>query len=89
MFKLVEASPPPEGTPAAMCFGVFGPAGYLRFVKTFELAGGICVVIPRTRNLGLLVLGPILVNIIAFHVFSASPKELLNPMLLIIIALAV
>jgi hypothetical protein len=45
--------------------------------------------IPRLRNIGLLVLGPIIVNILAFHIFVAGGfKDLLNPMLLIIIALA-
>ncbi len=88
LFNLVKMPPPPEGTPAAMFFGAFGPTGYMTFVKVFELLGGILVAIPRTRNLGLLVLGPILVNILAFHIFIADPKGLLDPMLLIIVALA-
>ena len=88
LFNLVEAPPPPAGTPAAMFFGAFGPTGYLTFVKVLELTGGILVAIPRTRNLGLLVLGPIIVNILAFHVFVGSPKELLNPMLIGIVLLA-
>jgi putative oxidoreductase len=78
LFKLVEMPPPPEGTPAAMFFGAFGPTGYLTFVKVCELLGGILVAIPRTRNFGLLVLGPIIVNILAFHTFIGDPRELLN-----------
>jgi uncharacterized membrane protein YphA (DoxX/SURF4 family) len=88
LFNLVKAPPPPEGSPAAMFFAAFGPTGYLTFVKVFELIGGILVAIPRTRSLGLLVLGPIIINIIAFHLFITSPKDLLNPMILIIVALA-
>lgn len=88
LFNLVKMPPPPEGTPAAMFFGAFGPTGYMTFVKVFELLGGILVAIPRTRNLGLLVLGPILVNILAFHIFVSDPKGLLDPVLLIIVALA-
>ena len=88
LFNLVQAPPPPAGTPAAMFFGAFGPTGYLTFVKVLELVGGILVAIPRTRNLGLLVLGPIIVNILAFHIFVSSPKELLNPMLIGIVLLA-
>ena len=53
-----------------------------------ELLGGILVAIPRTRNLGLLVLGPIIVNIIAFHIFITGGAQLLNPMLIVIIVLA-
>ena len=41
--------------------------GFMSYVKFFELVGGILVAIPRTRNFGLLVLGPIIINIIAFH----------------------
>ena len=78
----------PEGSPTAMFFGAFGPTGYLTFVKVFELIGGILVAIPRTRNLGLLVLGPIIVNILAFQIFVAKGKDLLNPMVLLVVVLA-
>jgi hypothetical protein len=47
-------------------------------VKTFEFVGGILVMIPRLRNIGLLLLGPVIVNILAFHVLIGDPKELLN-----------
>ncbi len=47
----------------------FGPTGYMTFVKILELLGGLLVIVPKTRNFGLLILGPILVNILAFHVF--------------------
>jgi len=29
---LVKMPPPPEGRPAALFFGVFGPTGYMTFV---------------------------------------------------------
>jgi putative oxidoreductase len=89
LFNLVKAPPPPEGSPAAMFFGAFAPTGYLTFVKVLELVGGLLVMIPRLRNLGLLVLGPIVVNIVAFHLFLGGGfKDFLNPMLLIIIVLS-
>ncbi|MEO8353951.1 MAG: hypothetical protein ABI680_19660 [Chthoniobacteraceae bacterium] len=88
LFNLVEAPPPPEGTPAGMFMGAFGTTGYMTFVKVLELIGGILVAIPRTRNFGLLVLGPILVNILAFHVFIMKGATLLDPMLIIIVLLA-
>ena len=89
LFNLVKMPPLPEGTPVAMFFAAFGPTGYMKFVKVLELAGGLLVMIPRLRNLGLLVLGPIIVNILAFHIFIGGGfKDLLNPMLLLIIALA-
>jgi uncharacterized membrane protein YphA (DoxX/SURF4 family) len=74
--------PPPEGTPLAQFLGAFGPTGYLTFVKVLEVTGGVLVALPHTRNLGLLVLVPILVNIVAFHVLVVgSSSGLLEPML--------
>ena len=78
----------PEGSPIAHFMGAFGPTGYMSFVKVFELTGGIVVMIPRLRNFGLLLLGPVIINIIAFHTFITGGEGLLNPMLDIIIVCA-
>ena len=88
LFHLVKMPPPPDGTPAAMFMGAFIPTGYMTFVKVLELTGGILVAIPRTRNFGLLILGPIIVNILAFHVFITKGDGLLNPMIIVIVMLA-
>ena len=73
----------PEGSPIAHFMAAFGPTGYFKFVKTFELVGGLVVMIPRLRNFGLLLLGPIVVNIVAFHLFIGGGfKDFANPMLL-------
>jgi uncharacterized membrane protein YphA (DoxX/SURF4 family) len=88
LFHLVQMPPPPEGSPAAMFFGAFGPTGYMTFVKVLELVGGILVAIPRARNFGLLILGPILVNILAFHVFLTKGAGLFDPMIIGIVVLA-
>lgn len=87
LFNLVK---PPETMPElAMKFmEVFAPTGYLTFVKVLELIGGILVAIPRTRNFGLLILGPILVNILAYHAFIMKGQGLFEPMMIIIVALA-
>jgi uncharacterized membrane protein YphA (DoxX/SURF4 family) len=87
-FKLVDAPPPPAGSPAAQFMGVFYPTHYLDFVKVCELLGGILVAVPATRRLGLLFLGPIILNILAFHTFITKGEGLGNPMLLLIVALA-
>lgn len=73
--------PPPEGSAPAHFFAAFGPTGYLTFVKVLEVLGGVLVAVPKTRNLGLLALGPIVVNILAFHLFVAR-DGILDPMLL-------
>ncbi|HUK82009.1 MAG TPA: hypothetical protein VLZ12_05185 [Verrucomicrobiae bacterium] len=88
LFHLVPIPQMPEGTPIAHYMAAFAPTGLMTFVKVCELAGGILVAIPRTRNLGLLVLGPIIVNIIMFHLCITSAKDLINPMLDAIIVLA-
>lgn len=89
LFNLAPVPEVPEGTPLAMFLGAFGPTGYLTFIKVCELLGGILVAIPRTRNFGLLVLGPIIVNILAFHTFITGPASLLNSMVILVSLLAV
>jgi putative oxidoreductase len=72
LLNLVHPPPPPAGSPVAQFMGVFYPSGWLTFVKICELIGGILVVIPKTRNFGLLFLGPIVLNILAFHLLVAK-----------------
>jgi hypothetical protein len=88
LLNLVPTPEIPEGTPMAHFMAAFGPTGYLTFVKVMEVTGGILVAIPRTRNFGLLVLGPIIVNILAFHIFITDGVGLLEPTLIIIVLLA-
>jgi hypothetical protein len=88
-FKLyTPPEPPPPGSPTAMFMGAFIPTGYMDFVKCFEILGGILVAIPKTRNFGLLVLGPIIINILAFHTFVEKGNGLVNPILIVIVLLA-
>lgn len=68
-FHFFQLPMPPEGSPPAMFMGAMIPTGYFAFVKVLEITGGILVAIPTTRRLGLLVLGPVVVNILCFHVF--------------------
>jgi hypothetical protein len=85
--KFLPIPQPPEGSPAAMFLGGMFASGMLAFVKVLEILGGVLVAVPRTRNLGLLVLGPIIVNIFAFHLFFFGPASLLDPMMIGIAAL--
>jgi hypothetical protein len=78
----------PKDTPIAAFMAAFGPTGYMTFVKVLELLAGLLLLVPKTRNIGLLILGPIIVNILAFHQFVAK-DGILQPMLLGIAALAV
>ncbi|MDX2226517.1 MAG: hypothetical protein SFY92_05390 [Verrucomicrobiae bacterium] len=84
LLRLVAMPPLPEGTPAALFMGAFAPTGYLTFVKVLEVFGGILLMIPFTRNFGLLIIGPIIVNILAFHVFIMGGATLADPVLIVI-----
>lgn len=78
----------PEG-PVTLFMGAFGPTGYMAFIKVLELLGAVLVIIPFTRNLGLLVLGPIIVNILAFHVFITKGLDTTQPVAVIMVILIV
>ncbi len=68
--------------------GALAPTGYFTMVKIFELLGGILVAVPKTRNYGLLILGPILVNILAYHSFLAKGEGIFSPIIIVIVVLS-
>jgi putative oxidoreductase len=74
---------PLPGSPAAAFMDAFVPTGWFIVVKICELVGGILVAIPKTRNLGLLALGPIVVNILCFHVLVMKGAGLMGPPLIV------
>lgn len=88
LLHLAPMPPLTPGSPAAMFMGALGPTGYMTFVKICELIGGILVAIPVTRNFGLLVLGPIVVNILCYHVFIMKGEGLVGPPLLVAVLAA-
>lgn len=88
LLKLVTIPAEAAGSPAAHFMSALGPTGYMSFIKVLEVLGGVLVAVPRTRRLGLLVLGPIIVNILAYHLFVMAGKGLFQPPLLILVALA-
>ena len=81
--------PPPAGSPPALFMAALVPTGYFTFIKIIELIGGILVMIPKLRNIGLLFLGPVIVNILAFNIFLEKGADLGNPMLIGVCLLAV
>lgn len=87
--KFIPMGDPPAPTsPTGMFFGAVATTGFLTFVKILEILGGIAVAVPRTRNLGLLILGPIIVNILAFNVFIAGGGAIFQPPVIVISLLA-
>jgi putative oxidoreductase len=59
---------PPPGSLVAQFMGVMGPSGWMHHVGFFQLLGGLLVLIGGTLPLGLCILGPIIVNILIFHI---------------------
>lgn len=85
--KFLPIPSPPEGSAAAAFMGAMYSTGYLTFVKVLEIIGGVLIAIPKTRNIGLLILGPIVINILAFNVFIA-PGGYTQPPVILVCALS-
>ena len=64
--KFIPMPAPPED---ALKFFIAIGAGWMGLIKILEIIGGVLVAIPKTRNFGLLILGPIVVNILACNLF--------------------
>ena len=86
--KFLPVPTPPAGSPAAFFMGGMYASGFLAFVKVLEILGGLFVALPQTRHLGILILGPIIVNIAAFNYFFFGPKALLQTPVLLVCSLA-
>lgn len=87
-FIPMPADPSPADAPHKLFMAALFPTNYLAFVKVLEILGGLLVALPKTRNIGLLVLGPIVVNILAFHVFLTKGAGLVGaPLLIAVVAL--
>ena len=65
----IPMPPPPEGSPLFLFMGALYPTGYLAAVKVLELSGGILVATGRFTSVGLLILGPIILNILFVDLF--------------------
>ena len=76
------------GSPPALFFGAMAGTGYMAFIKICEILGGILVAIPKTRNLGLLILGPIVINIFAIKFLMFGRAATLDVKILGICGLA-
>lgn len=66
--------PPKEGR-AAQFMGAINGSGYMAVVYLLQIAGGALLLGNFHVPLGLLLLGPVVVNIVLFHVFL-DPKAM-------------
>ena len=60
--------PIPDGSLPARFMGVMGPSHWMALTGLFQVFGGVFVLLGRTAPIGLALLGPLLVNILAFHI---------------------
>jgi putative oxidoreductase len=80
---------PPMPVPAQKFNEATMPTGFMHYVKFFELLGGLLLLVPKLRNFGLLILGPIIINIVAFHAFLAGFQGPALPILAVICLAAI
>jgi putative oxidoreductase len=76
---------PPMQGPAGDFAGAMAKTGYMQAVGAFQVAGGLILLIGRFVPLGLTLLGPVIVNILLFHV-CMDPSGL--PMAIIVAVMA-
>lgn len=87
-FHFIPIPPFPEGSSAAAFMGAMYMTGFLTVVKGLEVAGGLLLLTGRFTNLALVLLGPVIVNIVLFHVFLVGGGYAM-PVLLSVLALVV
>jgi putative oxidoreductase len=62
-------TPPMQGQPAAF-IGALISSGYIYAIAALQMLGGLCLLIgARFVPLGLTLLGPVIVNIVFYHIF--------------------
>ena len=67
-FNFIPMGPmPPADSPVGKWMSVMLQTGWMHHVSFFQVLGGLLVLIGGTAPLGLVILGPILVNILTFH----------------------
>lgn len=75
---------PPASGQAGAFLGAMFVSGYLAVIKALEVVGGLLVLSRRSLPLGLLVLGPIIININLYDLFLSkgfNPPALLAAVL--------
>jgi putative oxidoreductase len=82
--KFIPVPPPPEG-PAGAFIGAMFTSGYLAVVAALQVIGGALMFSRRCAPIGLLILGPIVVNICLFHLLL---DHIFNPIAALVTALS-
>ena len=68
-FHFIPMGPmPPADSPVGKWTGVMMQSGWMLHVAFFQVLGGVLVLIGGTAPCGLVILGPIIANILMFHI---------------------
>jgi uncharacterized membrane protein YphA (DoxX/SURF4 family) len=78
--------PPPKGELAGEFMKALFVSHYLYAVKCFEISGGLLLLTGRFTPLGLTLVGPVIINILFFHLFL-DPSGLPLAIILAVLAL--
>lgn len=65
--------PPPQGELAQKFMGAMFTTYLFKVVAITQIIGGVLLMIPKTAFIGLLMMLPIVVNIVGFHLFHDMP----------------
>ena len=72
-FHFIPMGPlPPPDSPAGMFFAAVSTTGYMKVVFLFQIIGGLLLLLNFLPVLGLVILCPIILNIVLFHVTMAK-----------------
>jgi uncharacterized membrane protein YphA (DoxX/SURF4 family) len=85
--KFFNYMPPPKEMPENVMkmFGAFMQIGWLMpLIAIAEILGGLLLIFPKTRALGVLVIFPVMVGILVSH-FTVAPEGLLIPAIMAVI----
>ena len=82
--QFIPIPPAAEGSPAAGFMGAIYGSGFLTLVKVLELVAAVLLLSGRYVNLALTLLGPIVVNILLFHVMIKQADHALSVVIAIL-----
>ena len=85
--NFLSMGPMPTGL-AGQFIGALVASHYFWVVAALQIAGGVLLLVGRFVPLGLVLLGPVIVNIILYHVFM-NPSGIVLPIVVVILWLIV
>lgn len=74
---LGKATPPPPGTNVGNFISAMSASGWMHVVSACQVIGGALVLIGGTAPLGLVILGPVIFNILCFHLLLTGGHGIL------------